>query len=85
MRQSVSNNNQLGTYLRMLRQARGLSTYKLAGKINRAPAYLTLIEHGARGIKLFDLWRIVSELDGDFQKALRLLCKDQGIPPEALQ
>lgn len=84
MSQIEGNVNTLGVYLRSLRRSRGLSMGKLAVKINRVPSYLALIELGRRRIGLFDLWRIVEELNGDFPKALRLLCRDAGVPPEAL-
>lgn len=85
MRQLGRNGNHLGMYLRQLRLSRGLSIRGLATKINRAPSHLVLIERGRRRVQLFDLWRITDELDGDFVLAVRFLCQDAGIPPEALK
>ena len=75
----------LGTYIRGLRQNKGLSTYE-AGKIaGCSPTVFSLVERGKRGVSIPMLWRIISTLDGDMNKALKLMAVDAGVPEEALR
>ena len=76
--------NYLGSYLRSLRHERGLSTYKLGARTGKNPTFFSLVERGKRGINLFDLWRVITELDGDYGHAVRLAVLDAGVPEEVI-
>lgn len=77
--------NQLGEYLRQLRQAKGLTTRQLAAISGFNQSTITLLENGQRSASLGRLWRVVKALDGDFRQALYFLCLDADVPEEIAQ
>ena len=75
---------QLGSYIRNLRECKGMSTYQAGQAANCSPTVFSLVERGKRGVSIPMLWQIISALDGDMRRALILLARDAGVPAEAL-
>ena len=75
---------QLGNYLRGLREDRGYTTRQLAAMANCSQPFVTTIENGQRLPHLPQLWEIVQALETDFRPALYFLCLDLGIPERAV-
>ncbi len=76
---------QLGNYLRSLREKKGYSTRQLAAQVDRSQSLITAIENGERSPSLLRLWEIIKALNGEFRLALFYLCVDLGIPEEAVR
>ncbi len=76
--------NTLGDYLRLLRQQQGLTTRRLSIRIDRTEAYINRLELGKRRTDLASLYKLITALEGDFFHALICLCRDEGVPEEAV-
>jgi transcriptional regulator with XRE-family HTH domain len=74
--------NDLGQYLRLLREQQGLSTRQAAAALECSHSLIARFETGDRTPGLDRLWRLVELLAGDFGQALYLLCRDAGIPDD---
>lgn len=74
--------NSLGKYLRVLRDNKGLTTRQLSQAAACSHALVTLVEKGDRHPSLDRLWSWVQVLEGDFVRAVYLLCLDTGVPEE---
>jgi transcriptional regulator with XRE-family HTH domain len=75
----------LGSYIKGLRESRGMSTYKAGVAADCSPTVFSLLERGKRGVSIPMLWRIVSALDGDMRHAMILLALDAGVLEEAIR
>ncbi len=74
--------NNLGQYLRLLREQQGLSTRQAAAALECSHSLIARFETGDRTPGIDRLWRLVELLAGDFGQALYLLCRDAGIPDD---
>ena len=72
----------LGQYLRHLREQQGLSTRQAAEILECSHSLIARFETGDRTPGLDRLWRLVELFAGDFGQALYLLCRDAGIPDD---
>ena len=77
--------NRLGTYLRSLREAKGLTLRELSFQVGYTDSFINRLETGKRGTSLKRLWELVKALDGDFFYALAALCADEGLPEEIVE
>jgi transcriptional regulator with XRE-family HTH domain len=72
--------NYLGEYLQTLRATKKLSTRQLGVLATCDYSFISRIEAGQRFPSLDRLWQFIDLLEGDFGRALYLLCLDQNIP-----
>lgn len=72
----------LGDYVRELRHERRLTTRQLGTAAACSASFIARLEVGKRYPNLDTLWRIIEALEGDFGKALFLLCLDAGVPED---
>jgi len=75
--------NELGQYLRHLREQQGLSTRQVAGLLECSHSLIARFETGDRTPQPVRLWQVVDLLAGDFGQTLCLLCRDAGVPDDA--
>ncbi len=75
----------LGQYLRHLREQQGLSTRQAADILGCSHSLIARFETGDRTPQPARLWQVVDLLAGDFGQALYLLCRDAGVPDEAVR
>lgn len=76
---------QLGDYLRTLREIRGYTTRQLATRAGCSKSLIASVENGERFPSLARLWEITLALEGEFGQALFLLCIDAGIPADEVK
>jgi transcriptional regulator with XRE-family HTH domain len=74
--------NSPGEYLRELRDNKGLTTRQLSQAAACSHALVTLVKKGDRHPSLDRLWPWVQVLEGNFVRAVYLLCLDTGVPEE---
>ena len=77
--------NNLGEYLQTLRLGKGMKTRQLGLAVDCDHSFISRIESGQRFPSLDRLWQLIEALDGDFGRALYLLCVDQNIPEAIAQ
>ena len=75
---------QLGNFLRTLREKKGYTTRQLAAMANCSQGLISSIENHRRLPHLPQLWEIVKALETDFRPALYFLCLDLNIPEAAV-
>ncbi len=74
--------NRLGSYLRSLREAKGLTLRELSFRVGYTDSFINRLETGKRSTSIQRLWELINALDGDFCHALAALCADEGLPED---